>query len=119
MGFASDTGRVMLLSATKSDLEFQIQSLQQSDTQISTMLMNALPLGAAGGGAGGGDPNSPQMLQYLSLEAKFNPVSTQLEMRIQQLQAQAQATQTEIDSVNKVINSDVKDFGLLGNKSNG
>jgi hypothetical protein len=114
MGFASDTGRIMMLSAENSDIEFQIQSLQQSDMQISNMLMNELPQGTTSQ-----DPDSPQMLNYLSQEAQWNQVSTSLEMRIQQLQAQQKAIQTEIDSVNKVISSDVKDFGLLGNSNSG
>lgn len=124
MGMAASQARFLNLTSRKSDLEYQVQQVNQQRTLIAdqtlpiynSIVSLAVPSTSnfdmtttAGQTAYSAAMNSytAQMNSYNAQEAYFQQQDKILEMQLKNLDTQHQAVQTEIDSVKKVIEKNV------------
>ncbi|MEW5818673.1 MAG: hypothetical protein AB1782_00655 [Cyanobacteriota bacterium] len=158
MGLAASQARLLMLTARKSDLEFQseniaekrmkiadeVQSLlnqEESSGNSSTQQSDGLdfgsiaqsvggmfgPVGGAIGGIvsdmfggifGGSSSKSASSSSDNSIQnelAQLQEEDKKLEMKLKQIDTQHQAVQTEVDSVQKVIDKNIEQsFKILG-----
>lgn len=109
MGLAASQGRLLMLTARKSDLEFQLQIIQQARMAIANMMNALLPAGASL------EPESGQMQAMQMRMAQIQQKDKILEMQANRIDTQHKAVQTEIDSVKKVIDKNIESsFKLMG-----
>lgn len=112
MGLSASQARFLQLTARKSDLEFQGQQLNQERTilankmdQIAVDMNNVLQ---QQDGNTGYDPTTDPV--YLALQNDLDSVQSQdviLEINLKDVDTEHQSTQTEIDSVSKVIDKNI------------
>jgi len=138
MGIAASSGRMMMLTARKMDLEFQIQIINQRRMTLSkragelakgyadTMYQTADPsvLGGSNAllGSATWDPSGVSVAQsgvatgrYEAEMATVEALDKQLELRQTELNTQHKAAETEVDAVQKVIDKSIeKGFKTLG-----
>ena len=144
MGLAASQGRVMMLTARKSDLEFQVQVINDRRTVLAeqssklaqqfanamyqtadpTVLNNGNATSILPGGIGANVTNpSGSALPtasvgtgwYESQMAYVQSLDKALELREKDLQTQNKEVETELDAVQKVIDKSIeKGFKTLG-----
>ncbi|MDX2084056.1 MAG: hypothetical protein SFZ03_01540 [Candidatus Melainabacteria bacterium] len=109
MGFAASTARLLMLVARKTDLEFQLQLIQQARMRLANVMDRLfLTLGNL-------DPNSPQIRQLEILQERIKNQDKRLEVIANRITTQHQAVETEIQAVRKVISKNIaSSFGLMG-----
>ena len=108
MGFAASSARLYMLVARKSDLEFQLQTINQSRMRMaqiqSRFYMMTLNL----------DPDNPIIERQQQMLALVQQQEKRLEVLANQIEKQHEAINTEIQSVRKVISNNIKgSFGLM------
>jgi hypothetical protein len=109
MGFAASSARLYMLVARKSDLEFQLQMINQArlrlTNQLDKMYLSAASL----------DPDNPFVRQQEPLLQRIQAQDKRLELIGQRITMQHQAIETEIGAVNKVISQNIQSsFKLMG-----
>lgn len=102
MGLAASQGRLLMLTARKSDLELTGQQINQSRIQIAnitnqlfTVLSNL-------------EPDSTEAIQ---LQLRVNALQTldkSLELQLRRVDTQHEGVQTEIEAVRKVIDKNIE-----------
>jgi hypothetical protein len=109
MGFAASSGRLMMLLSRKSDIEFQVQLIQQARMRIQNVMdrlmlsFNTL------------DPNDPMVRQSEVLLQRIQLQDKRMEMVAQRLTTQHEAISTEVQAVKKVISKNIQgSFNALG-----
>lgn len=133
MGLAASQARLMMLTARKSDLEFELQSINQARMTLAQLQasktvqqMDMFKQGMAflDQRANMGDTTALQQqndmmsqmqhLQQMEL-APIQHMDRTLEMKAKQVEIQHQAIQTEMEAVNKVIQKNIEtSFKLMG-----
>ncbi len=142
MGLAASNGRIIFLVQRKSDIEFQIQTINQRRQTLSkqasdlaksyanAMYQNSDPTtidpnGAALPGFIVADPSGAVVPQvgitttngsiYEAQMAQVQAIDKQLELRQTDLNTQHKEVETEVDAVQKVIDKNIeKGFKTLG-----
>ena len=111
MGLGASQARLLMLVARKSDLEYQLQTINQQRTQIANMI-GGLSMTAA---ASADNPNSPQAKGAQMRILGIQQIDKVLEMQAQRINTQHEAVQTEIGAVQKVIQKNIQmSFKLMG-----
>jgi hypothetical protein len=111
MGLGASQARLLMLTARKSDLELQLQFVNQARMQLANMV-SALFMQQSQPDL---NPGSPQSQQLTAAESSLQAQDKRLELMSKQLDTQHQAVQTEIDSVQKVISKNIESsFKLMG-----
>jgi hypothetical protein len=109
MGFAASSARLFMLTARKSDLELQLQFIQQARMRLANVMNQLFPI------TGSLDPNDPNIQ---AKDAQLRVVQQQekmLEVNANRVTMQHQAVETEIQAVNKVISNNIqRSFKLMG-----
>ena len=112
MGLGASQARLLMLTARKSDIELQLQFINQARLQLANMVSS---LFMRQGQQPDLTPGSPQANQINAAEAALQQKDKYFEMMSKQLDTQHQAVQTEIDSVQKVISKNIESsFKLMG-----
>ena len=107
MGLGASQGRLMMLTARKSDLELQLQFINQARMQIANVMIALFPPNADT------DPGRVQAQQ--SVMASVQAQDKMLEMHANRINTQHEAVQTEIEAVRKVISKNIESsFKLMG-----
>jgi len=142
MGLAASNGRMIFLTQRKSDIQFQIQVINQRRQTLSEQAANLAkayanamyqnadpstidPNGAALPGYIAADPTGAVVPQvgititngsvYEAQMASVQAIDKQLELRQVELNTQHKEVETEIDAVQKVIDKNIeKGFKTLG-----
>ena len=109
MGLAASQARLLMLTARKSNLELNLQFIQQARMQLSNMVS----------GLFNRQSNlEPDSSDSQRLQAQISSVQERdkaLEMESRRIDTQHQAVQTEIDSVSKIISKNIESaFKLNG-----
>lgn len=113
MGFAASQGRLMMLVGRKTELELKLQMIQQQrmywgDVMARTMM-------AAARSPGSYEPGSARARKLEAFRVKVGQIDKMLEMEAQRIEKQHKACETEIQAVNKVIDSNIqRSFKLMG-----
>lgn len=102
MGLAASQGRLLMLTARKSDLELQLQFINQARIQLANMMA------ALFGPTVNMDPNSPEAARVQQQTAFVQQQDKRYEMIQRQIDTQHQAVQTEVESVQKVISKNIE-----------
>ena len=114
MGLAASQGRLLMLTARKSDLEFQTQNIMQSRMVLSMVGGQVGSNYAAQMSAlSSADPNYASNLNVISSNqaaalAVIQSQDKMLELTAHQLDTQHNEVQTEYDSVKKVIDKNIE-----------
>lgn len=109
MGLAASQGRLLMLTARKSDLELQLQFINQARIQLANMMS------ALFGSSTNLDPNSADSARIQQQTSFVAAQDKKYEMMQRQIDTQHQAVQTEMESVQKVISKNIEmSFKLMG-----
>ena len=109
MGFAASSARLYMLVARKSDLEFQLQMINQARLRLANVL-DKLYLSFSNL-----DPENPVMQKQEALLARIQNQDKRLEVYAERIDKQHTAIKTEINSVRKVITENIQSsFKLMG-----
>lgn len=109
MGFAASSARLYMLIARKSDLEFQLQMINQARLRLTNVLDKIYA------SAANLDPENPWMQKQDILLERIQQQDKRLELMANRINLQHQAIETEIGAVNKVISQNISSsFKLMG-----
>lgn len=109
MGFAASSARLYMLVARKSDLEFQLQMINQSRMRLSNVMMRLFLLN------GNLEPDSPEVRSREPILQAVQQQDKILEVMVHRIEKQHEAVTTEIESVRKVISKNIEmSFKLMG-----
>ena len=112
MGFAASSARLLMLVARKSDLEFQLQMINQQ----RLLLTNSMDkIYASQLRRGGVEPDDDFIKEQQVLLKRLQEQDKALELSAQRINYQHEAIQTEIQAVNKVLTNNIQtSFKLMG-----
>lgn len=100
----------MMLTARKSDLEIQLQFINQARLQLANVS------GALFNITSNLEPESPQAQSIQARIAAIQSIDKALELQNRRIDSQHQALQAEMGSLSKVIQKNIQSsFSLLGN----
>ena len=109
MGLAASQARLLSLVARKSDLEYQLQQINQARMLLAN-IVNRLAQRLANV-ANGAPPDQAAEWQLFSIQQK----DKMLELQAQRVNTQHEAVQTEVGAVQKVIQRNIQmSFKLMG-----
>jgi len=109
MGLGASQARLLMLTARKSNLELNLQFINQARMQLSNMVSGLFNQQA------NLEPDSKQSQQLNAQISSIQERDKQLEMESKRIDTQHQAIQTELDSVSKVISKNIDStFKLMG-----
>jgi hypothetical protein len=112
MGLAASQARLMMLVARKSDLEYQLQLINNQRMQLANMV-GGLSNEMAKNFDQGANDNVNKGLQARILS--IQQIDKVFEMQAQRINTQHEAVQTEIGAVQKVIQKNIQmSFKLMG-----
>lgn len=101
MGLAASQARLLMLTARKSDLELQMQMINQARMQLSNMLNGMF------GRQVNLEPDSQQGKAVTAATSQLQQQDKMYEMQAQRISTQHEAIQTELDAVKKVISKNI------------
>lgn len=109
MGLGASQARLLMLTARKSDLELQLQMLNQARMQLANMVGNMFNQQA------NLDPQSAESQKMQADISSIQQRDKQFELMAKQIDTQHQAVQTEVEAVSKVISKNIESsFKLMG-----
>jgi leucyl-tRNA synthetase len=109
MGFAASSARLYMLIARRSDLEFQLQQIQQARLRLANV-QDRVALSFTNM-----EPESQQQQQFEVMQASLQRMEKRLEIFAQRVTNQRDAINQEIDAVKKVIDNNIQSsFKLMG-----
>jgi len=109
MGLGASQARLLMLTARKSNLELNLQFINQARMQLSNMVSGLFNQQA------NLEPDSPNAQRLNAEISSIQERDKQMEMETKRIDTQHQAIQTEIDSVSKVISKNIESsFKLMG-----
>lgn len=109
MGFAASQARLLMLTAHKSDLELQLQFINQARLQLANMSTNLFQNGS------NLEPGSQESNRIAAATAALQQRDKALEIQARRIDTQHEAINTEIDAVRKVIAKNIEgSFKLMG-----
>ena len=109
MGLGASQARLLMLTARKSDLELQLQFVQQARMQVANMVSALFNRSASL------EPGSRDAEQLQAAISSIQERDKVLEMQSRRIDTQHQAVQTELEAVSKVISKNIEStFKLNG-----
>lgn len=101
MGLGASQARFLMLTARKSDLEMQGQSINQARMALANKMSTMMD------GQSQMNPDDPKMQQQQKQVEAIQQIDKRLEMQLRRVDTQQQAVQTEIQAVQKVIDKNI------------
>jgi len=109
MGLGASQARLMMLTARKSNLELNLQMINQARMQLSNMVSGLFNQQS------NLEPDSPNAQRLNAQISSIQERDKQMELENRRIDTQHQAVQTEIDAVSKVISKNIEStFKLMG-----
>jgi uncharacterized protein (DUF3084 family) len=109
MGLGASQARLLMLTARKSNLELNLQFIQQARMQLSNMVSGLFNQQS------NLEPDSSDSKRLQSQISSVQERDKQLELESRRIDTQHQAVQTEVDAVSKVISKNIESsFKLMG-----
>lgn len=109
MGLAASQARLMMLTARKSDLELNLQFINQARLQVANMVS------AMFNNQANLEPDSSEAQQIQARIASIQQIDKQYELQANRINTQHEAVQTELEAVRKVISRNIQSsFKLMG-----
>jgi uncharacterized protein (DUF3084 family) len=109
MGLGASQARLLMLTARKSNLELNLQFINQARMQISNMVSGLYNQQS------NLEPDSANAQRLNAQISSVQQRDKQLEMESKRIDTQHQTVQTEIEAVSKVINKNIEgSFKLMG-----
>jgi hypothetical protein len=111
MGFAANQARLMSLIARRSDLELESQFISQHRLYLGNLVSGLFDLQAKL------DPESQAAKIFEARIKALQQADKILEMQLNRLNSQRDAVSKELDSVQKMVSTNIKNsFGLMGGR---
>jgi hypothetical protein len=108
MGFAANQAREMLLVSRKSDLEMDVQFIEEHKLYLSNMTNQYF------GQQASLEPNSPALKLLNARIRQLQQAEKILDMHLKRINTQREAIIKELESVDKVISKSIEgSFGLM------
>jgi capsule polysaccharide export protein KpsE/RkpR len=108
MGFAASQTRVYMLQARKTDLELQMQYINQAKMLLANTTGGMFQLTA------NLDPESPTAQSLQARIAVIQQIEKGLDLQKTRIEAQAKAIEAEFDSLKKIVEKNISStFKLL------
>jgi hypothetical protein len=101
MGLAASQSRYLMLTARKSDLELTGQQINQSRLQLANITNDLFNVASTL------DPDTDEAIQIQLRINSLQSLDQALELQLRRVDTQQQAVQTEIESVQKVIDKNI------------
>lgn len=101
MGLAASQARYLMLTARKSDLELTGQQINQSRLQLANITNDLFNVASTL------DPDADEAIQIQLRINSLQSLDQALELQLRRVDTQQQAVQTEIESVQKVIDKNI------------
>lgn len=101
MGLAASQARLFMLVARKSDLELQLQFINQARMQIANMMLSLFTQN------GNLDPETTYAKQLQGRIAAIQQWDKMLELHAQRIDTQHKTCETEIEAVKKVMDKNI------------
>lgn len=101
MGLAASQSRYLMLTARKSDLELTGQQINQSRLQLANVTNDLFNVATTL------DPDSDEAIKIQLRINSLQSLDQALELQLRRVDTQQQAVQTEIESVQKVIDKNI------------
>ena len=108
MGLVASQGRLLMLTARRSDMELQMQFINQARMFLAQQNAQLVQLNV------GFDPTSPAGQQFQAFMAALQLQDKALEIQLRNAETQHKAVANEIEAVGKVIDKNVDAFKLTG-----
>ena len=108
MGLVASQGRYLMLTARRSDLELQMQFINQARMFLLQAQGGLIQLNM------GYDPTSPIAIRYQQIQAALQLQDKALELQLKQCETQHKACASELEAVTKVIDKNVEAFKITG-----
>ncbi len=102
MGLAASQARLMMLTARKSDLELQLQFINQARLQLANMVSGLFQAST------NLEPGAPDANRIQAGTAAIQSQDKALELQANRINTQHEAVQTEVESVRKVIQRNIQ-----------
>jgi len=102
MGFAASQARMLMLTARKSDLELEGQFLDQAKMALANTTSALFTVSSDL------EPESPEAIAIQARIAAIQSLDKTLDVQLRRIDSQRQACQTELDSVQKVIQQNIQ-----------
>lgn len=109
MSYVADVARIMQLTCRKSTLDHKISLLSQRLVQYQTAAMRLVS------GNITTDPTKPDVANIFQQQGELAIIGKKSEMELELSKAERQAVVTEIESVQKMVQEDVKTFKTFAN----
>lgn len=104
MGLVTSQIRLIYLTLYKSDLEHKIQLITQTKLNLSSSMTDLIHAGSDL------DPDSPEVRMLEQRRARLELVEKKLDAEIERYKIQLNAVSTEIQSAEKIVESNIKSF---------
>ena len=109
MGFAANQARIMSLIARKSDLELETQFISQHRMSLANMVSGLFNMSEKL------EPGSQAAKVLDGRIQQLQQADKVLEMHLNRINSQHEAVDTELQSVQKVVQKNIQgSFGLMG-----
>lgn len=109
MGFAASQARLLMLTARRSDLERDLQFINQARTQLANMVSLLIQRGM------NLDPESADANRLQQATAAIQQEDKRFELEANRINTQHEAVSTEVEAVRKVISKNIaSSFKLMG-----
>ena len=102
MGLSASQGRLMMLTARRSDLEFKGQQINQLRMAISNSMTNLMLAQSTL------EPDAPQTRQLQAQLQVIQQADKRLEMTLKTIDTQHKAVSTEEEAVKKIIDKNIQ-----------
>lgn len=102
MGFAASQARLMMLTARKSDLELQVQFINQARLQLANVVGSLFQL------TSNLEPESPTVQAMQAQISAIQQLDKGLELQVKRIDTQREAITTELEAVRKVITVNIQ-----------
>ncbi len=102
MGVLASTMRLMTLTATKNDLEFQLMSITERMSALTAQI------GECDEFCGDLDPDSPTVRTLETKKKRLNEMERKLDMRQKLLQARLQQVMQEMQACQQMLGADIQ-----------
>ena len=102
MGFVTSSLRLLYLTQMRNDLEYKIMLISEAKLDMSRSIAELVAVGTDL------DPDSPIIRNLKARREKMKVIEQELDHKMEQYKTRLKAVETEIDSVQKLVDNNIK-----------
>ena len=109
MGFVTSSLRLLYLNQIRNDLEYKIMLISEAKLDMSKSIADLTAVGTSL------DPDSPIIRNMKARREKMKVIEQELDHKMEQYKIRLKAVETEIESVQKAVDNNIKRSFSYGN----